>query len=498
MSDVLSNYYNAYYNKKNTFNIKENFFTPNKNIKNKKDSTSRNLSLYGLYFSGNNTLLISKKNKILPLTLSINKYMNLNKFLSSEKNLLNKNINKIGKKLLTLKSKKNNDKRNFESFKPPLKQCFSYKNQNEILLDKIDDIKKEEKLQNINIKSLIISKNNNNKKSRNKFSEFYSLKSDHNNYPSSTSNYIRTSTSLINSSRPENKTYYKTIEERPKEKRLFYRKTKKEKMDNELEAQKIIKELLSLKTKKDIKSYYIKKDHAKAVAEATNNENNHFNIHDTINPMSYIKLNFKNEPTNNNLFSSYDTQLMVMGNQKYRNDLLEGVNEYKNNWVKYEDLKGPIGFDKNKINEKKRNEIIKKMENNFSKRRGLIFSKRLYKGKGIKMSIYEFDENYKDMKNLLYKNLDKYETNIKFENGKRVPIKVDKNDINILKKINEDAEFLIEDKDEMIKYSHRFLSFDEKINKLLSKTKSTTEYLSHRADEHSNITKKIDQLYNNF
>jgi hypothetical protein len=74
------------------------------------------------------------------------------------------------------------------------------------------------------------------------------------------------------------------------------------------------------------------------------------------------------------------------------------------------------------------------MENNFSKRRGLIFSKRLYKGKGIKMSIYEFDENYKDMKNLLYKNLDKFETNIKFENGKRVLIKVDKNDIKILKK----------------------------------------------------------------
>ena len=47
----------------------------------------------------------------------------------------------------------------------------------------------------------------------------------------------------------------------------------------------------------------------------------------------------------------------------------------------------------------------------------------------------------------------------------------------------------------MIKFSHRFLSFDEKINKLLLKTRNTTNYLFKRSQEHHKIKKKIDQLH---
>ena len=495
MSDVLSNYFKTYYNEKNTFNITENVLTPNKKIRIKKDVTARNLSPYGIYLSENNTLLFSSNKNIKnipPLSSNKNKY--------SGKNIKDKNKKKIDKNLLELNLKYNNDKINLNSYRPQLKKCFSERKNNELLLDKKIDLKKDDRLQNIksntNIKYLNINKNDNineyNKKSRNKYLDF-SL----NNYPSGVSNYIPTSTSVFSSSRRENKTYFKTFK-KEKDGKIHYKNTKKEKIENKLEAQKIINELLSLKTKKDIKSYYIKKDYSKAVAEATITENNHYNKNNTINPKEYIKMNFKISPNNNNLFRSYDTQLMIMGNQKYRNDLLERVNIYKNNYVQYEDLKGPIGFDKNKINEKKRNEIIKKMENDYSKGRGLIFSKRLYKRKNIKKNDYEFDEKYKDMKKLLYKNLDKYESHFKFEDGKRVIIKVDKNDINILKKINNDAEFLIKDKDEMIKYTHRFLSFDDKINKLLSKMKNTTNFLSQRAEEHNRITKKIDQLYYNF
>jgi peptidoglycan hydrolase CwlO-like protein len=61
--------------------------------------------------------------------------------------------------------------------------------------------------------------------------------------------------------------------------------------------------------------------------------------------------------------------------------------------------------------------------------------------------------------------------------------------------VDSDAEFVINDKDEMIKFSNKFLSFDNKINRMLSKTNNTTHFLSKRAQEHHKIKKKIDQLY---
>ena len=279
---------------------------------------------------------------------------------------------------------------------------------------------------------------------------------------------------------------------------LFYKKTKKEKINNKIEAEKITKELLSLKTKKDIKSFYIKKDYAKAIAEAQNNDKNNINMHNSIDPMTYIKFNLSNYPKNNNLFKSFDTQIMIMGNQKYRNDLLEGVIAYKNNCVKYEDMRGPIGNDKNKVNEIKRNEIIKKMKMNYISGRGLIFSNKLYKKKYRKKNDFEFDDNFKEVQKFLYKNIDKYETQIKIDNGKRVAVNVDENDIKTLKKIDDNAEFIVHDKNEMIKFSHKFLSFDEKINKLLAKTRNTTSYLFKRAEQHHKIKKKIDEIYDNY
>jgi hypothetical protein len=333
----------------------------------------------------------------------------------------------------------------------------------------------------------------NNVKSRNIFTDFSSLQSSNNNPTYSSNNYHSTVSVLSNYSNKENKTYYKTIN---KEKNLFYKGTKRDKINTKIEAEKITKELLSLKTKKDIKSYYIKKDYAKAIEEAENNEViEKFSINNCIDPLTYIKFNLSNHPKNNDLFKSFETQIMVLGNQKYRNDLLAGVNEYKNNCVKYEDLRGPIGYDKNKINEKKRNEIIKKMKMNYIGKKGLIFSSRLFKKKYFKKNDLEFDDNFKDIKKLLYKNLNKYETNIKFNNEKKDNIEVDKNDIKTLKKIDSHAEFVIQDKDEMIKFSHRFLSFDEKINKLLLKTRNTTNYLFKRSQEHHKIKKKIDQLH---
>ena len=213
--------------------------------------------------------------------------------------------------------------------------------------------------------------------------------------------------------------------------------------------------------------------------------------------MTYIKFNLKNEPKNNSLFKSYDTQILIMGNKKYRNELLDGINIYKDNCLKYQDLRGPIGFDKNNINEKRRSQNIKKMKMNFIGERGLLFSNRLYKKKLNKLKDYDFDDNYKNMKVLLFKNLDKYEKQIKIINGKKETVNIDPNDINVLKKFDDYAEYIIQDKDEMIKFSHKFLSFDEKSDKILSKIRNTSNYLSKRAQENHKIKQKIDKLYIN-
>ena len=451
---------------------------------------------------------MSKKNSFYPLSLMLLKKFNIknNKYLSLNKNLITEinNKNEQEKKLSISNNHQNQNYLNYEE--PHSNTCFSYMKKNKIILNKVNQ-KKEEILNNKNnlkedTKMLIIKKlsdtdKHNNSKSRNRFNEFSSQKSD-NNYPTYSSyNYNSTASAPSNYSNRDNKTYYQTINKEIKEKNLFYKPKKIDKINNQIVADKIFKELLSLKTEKDIKSYYIKKDYAKAITEAENIDKNHnFNINNCIDPMTYIKFNLTNYPKNNNLFKSFDTQLIIFGNQKYRNDLLDGVNVYKNNCVKYEDLRGPIGFDKNQINEIKRNEIIKNMKMNYTPKKGLIFSNRLYKKKYRKKYEFEFDNNYKRIQNFLNKNIDKYETQIKFDKGKRVTTNIDKNDIKTLKKIDSNAE-LIKDKEEIIKFSHRFLSFDDKINKMLKKTRNTTNYLFKRAQHHHKIKKKIDELYEN-
>ena len=491
MNDILSNYYKTQYCKTNTKTIENNILTPNRYFKIKPDTTAINLSPYGIYLSENNALLISRKNTMSPLSLKFT-----NSFKPLEKNFSHNIKNSPEERNLSLTSNMNNTHKNNLDHK--LVKCFSYKKKNKILLHKLDNINNKEKLKNKrNIKTFIINKNekiNDNKKSRNNFNDFSIIKTD-GNYHINTSHNFRTLSNIS-----KNRTYYKTIKKEKKDNNMFYKETKKDKINNKIEAEKIINELLNLKTNKDIKSYYIKKDYEKLIAAAGTENNNNiqiFNKNNSIDPMTYIKFNLSNHPRNNKLFKSFDSQIMIMGNKKYRNDLFDGVNLYKNNFVKYKDLRGPIGFDKNKINEKKRNEVIKKMKMNYIVEKGLVFSNKLYKRKYNIKNDLVFDGNYKDVEKFLYKDIDKYDSLTKIDNGKKVNAKVDKNDINILKRISGEAEYIIQDKDEMIKFSNRFLSFNERINKLLSKTKNTTDFLSQRAKEHHKIKKKIDQIYNN-
>jgi len=464
MSDILSNFYKTL-NTVNNIREYKNPLTPNKHIKIK-----NNLSQYGIYLSKNNYLLLSKENLQQPSSLSLNKDSNIISNLSNYGEPENINFKSEEQKL---KSKDMINKDLFNTIDPQLKKCFSYRKKKNYLLDNIYDLDEINKNKTkSNIKTKIIDKN----KSRNK--ELINIR------------YRNKGISELMFKSPEyekKRIYFKTI-----------KKEDKENIENQKKADKITNELLSLKTRKDIKDYYIKKDYNEGLI--ANIKRNEKIKEKRIDPMTYIKYNFSNEPNNINVFKSFDIQMMIMGNDRYRNNLLNGVNVYKNNFIKYENLKGPVGFDKNKIEEKKRNEVINKMKiENLDKDKFFNFSNRLYIRKYNKNPFdFVYDDGYKNLKKLLYKNIEKYDKQIKIEKGKKVVVNVDKKDIKTLKRVDSDAELVINDKDEMIKFSNKFLSFDSKINKMLLKTNNTTNFLFKRAQEHHKIKRKIDKLYQNF
>ena len=61
--------------------------------------------------------------------------------------------------------------------------------------------------------------------------------------------------------------------------------------------------------------------------------------------------------------------------------------------------------------------------------------------------------------------------------------------------LDSDAELIIRGNDDIIKFSKKFLSFDEKLKKLYNKTLETTGYLFKRTKQYQKIKTKIDQLY---
>ena len=435
MSDILSTYCKSNYSIKNNVYKKRNYYTPNKIIKIDTDKTFKNLSQYGFYLSENNFILFPKRKKILPrLTINGTEFNSIKKYLD-ETNDFKKESNKTNNDIL---NKNKNDVKKYNDFIKLKKE--------------LEDIKN---IKSINIKSLDLSQK-------------------------------------------------KIIKNKPFKSKLFnnnYTENKNEKIENEKKAQEITNELLSLKTYEDIKNYYIKKDlKQKKIVEKDVNKIFFEDIH-MIDPQSYIKYNLITNPKRGDLFKSFDTQLMIMGNEKYRNNLLEGVNDYKKNVMQFEELSGPTGFDKNKVEEKKNKNIINEMKEHFVEKKGMTFTQQTFKSKSKnrnkkKTLDFEYDINYKHIKKLLNKDIKKYEKHIHKNNSKRRLIKVEQNDINTMTKLDDNADVAIKDIDDIVKFSNKFLSFDEKLKKLVSGTINTTGYLFKRTKEYQKIKNKIDQFYN--
>jgi len=447
MSDILSTYYKSNYAIKNNVYKKRNYYTPNKIVKIDTDRTMKNLSQYGFYLSENNFILLPKKKFLPRLTLNgidsnqIKDYLSKTNFSKNESNKDNKDI-----KPIKINYKTEN---NFLNNKNDVKKSDDYTK----LKKELEDIRDNK---DKNIKTIDLSQK---KPKKNKPLKI----------------------KLLNN------------------KYICYTEDKTERLDNEKKAEQITNELLSLKTYEDIKSYYIKKELKKKKSVEKDimkifSEDSH-----TIDPLSYIKYNLITNPKRGDLFKSFDIQLMIMGNEKYRNNLLDGVNDYKKNLMQYEELRGPTGFDKNRIEEKERNKIINQMKKNYVEKRGMIFTQQTFKPKpkNKKRTLdFEYDENYKHVKKLLNKDMQKYEKHINKNLSKKRLIKIDKSDINTMSKLDDDADVAIKGVDDMVKFSNQFLSFDEKLKRLVSKTTNTTGYLFKRTKEYQKIKTKIDQFYN--
>ena len=447
MSDILSTYYKSNYAIKNNVYKKRNYYTPNKIVKIDTDRTMKNLSQYGFYLSENNFILLPKKKFLPRLTLNgiepnqIKDYLSKTNFSKNESNKDNKDI-----KPIKINYKTEN---NFLNNKNDVKKSDDYTK----LKKELEDIRDNK---DKNIKTIDLSQK---KPKKNKPLKI----------------------KLLNN------------------KYICYTEDKNERLDNEKKAEQITNELLSLKTYEDIKSYYIKKELKKKKSVEKDimkifSEDSH-----TIDPLSYIKYNLITNPKRGDLFKSFDIQLTIMGNEKYRNNLLDGVNDYKKNLMQYEELRGPTGFDKNRIEEKERNKIINQMKKNYVEKRGMIFTQQTFKPKpkNKKRTLdFEYDENYKHVKKLLNKDMQKYEKHINKNLSKKRLIKIDKSDINTMSKLDDDADVAIKGVDDMVKFSNQFLSFDEKLKRLVSKTTNTTGYLFKRTKEYQKIKTKIDQFYN--
>ena len=267
MSDILSTYYKSNYAIKNNVYKKRNYYTPNKIVKIDTDRTMKNLSQYGFYLSENNFILLPKKKFLPRLTLNgiepnqIKDYLSKTNFNKNESNKDNKDI-----KPIKINYKTEN---NFLNNKNDVKKSDDYTK----LKKELEDIRDNK---DKNIKTIDLSQK---KPKKNKPLKI----------------------KLLNN------------------KYICYTEDKTERLDNEKKAEQITNELLSLKTYEDIKSYYIKKELKKKKSVEKDimkifSEDSH-----TIDPLSYIKYNLITNPKRGDLFKSFDIQLMIMGNEKYRN-----------------------------------------------------------------------------------------------------------------------------------------------------------------------------------
>lgn len=192
-----------------------------------------------------------------------------------------------------------------------------------------------------------------------------------------------------------------------------------------------------------------------------------------INPLKYIEFNLSENPHKPSIFKSYKLQVKLMGNEKYRNLLLDDINYYNNNYSKFKNIKTNKLYDDKDKNKEEINKNIKEMlkDKIKSKNKSLFLFKKSFHNSKKKKQLFRnfysfsFDSNYK---------LSENKRSVNYNSGFNL---VSKNDIN---KINK-----------YIETNRKKLSFDEKINLLLLRAKKTSNFIKKRTEEYERINKII-------
>ena len=151
-----------------------------------------------------------------------------------------------------------------------------------------------------------------------------------------------------------------------------------------------------------------------------------------------IQNNFQFHPQNKDLYKSYEYQLKSYGSEDFRNSILNGVNDYKLNKIKYHILKKPTCYQSNLS--------IKKI-------------------------------NYNEKKNLLKK---KNKSSFNFNINKKENIKSKINSYKIFTSRNNN-----------FKINH---NIDEKIFKSMELAKKTIDIISKRSKEHLNMENYYNKI----
>ena len=188
----------------------------------------------------------------------------------------------------------------------------------------------------------------------------------------------------------------------------------------------------------------------------------------SINPMKYIQMNLSEDPYTPNIYKSYKLQVKLIGNEKYRNLLLDDINYYNNHYFKYKNLKAHIVYsDKDDENKKEINKNIKEMIKDRNKSK-LLFN--IYKN------------NFKRKKKL-FRNYNSFSLENKLPENKRID--------NLNLRLNSVKKNYIDKINKYIENNRNFLSFDQKLNLLLLGIKKTSKYIKKRTEEYEKINKII-------
>lgn len=418
MTDILKQYY-------------ENFILyKNKSFKNAKKSLilSNDLSEYGIYLSENNILKFTPQKKSYSLLRRVNS--NKNKFIFpsySSKKFTKKRYN-------TSKISTNVDDNNIINIKENIEKNLNIKNEVQNISNIPNNKNTFNKLKN---KNYNIQRNTLLENYRNNL-----IYINQNNHINDKINFIENNNNIKNPLNIKNKNNI--------DKKILLFKKKKEEEDKEVD---LIVDKLMRKNHKYRKNTKLKPKFSFLNLSPKQS---------VIDQMDIIKFNLLEYPNKSNLYASYKEQINALGNENYRQVLLDGINSYNNIFVKYKDLRGPTGYDS-----KNKNLTMKKKINNMFR---------------------SYNSNVNLNKNILLKNKNMIKdkqilTKVKIQKKD----KIDKSKIILDARKTNDIDKL----NNYIEKNHKFLSFDKKVDLLLLSAQKTTNFINKRSKEYQKINNII-------